>query len=575
MYLTPPPGGTVVSTQELGHILQVGFLRQQKRIKITDTIASTEAGKFLKEFDPNGTKFNKPKNFVLVNPDFQCEKNQLMLLGSMTNERPLDIPQDVDRKAMRLLSEFYHRAGVFSSVIPVEEVMYNPDGSCGYILNRIYRSKGEFVKHGGLLVDYPWYRKNAHVENIPQLFMSKAKKELLTKAKADEKNTRLYEFSNVYHFFSTAQDNQAFNKRLYKLKQFNAVGSSFQRGGFHELITRLERFRNRERHCFFTGDVSKWDKRFRTKLKNRCRRLRVGSYRGTDQEYPARMRYQYRQEKRPYLLISSGQVVQPAGHQPSGVTNTTSDNVIGHQIIMFGFVIHMCDDDGKMTLDDVLNILIALLYADDQICSLHDDYVFLSSFDSRREFYARMGMSLKKEDDRVQDTVIGLVFLGAEVAKYGGYYVPKYNAERLEASITIQKEALDIQQEFAKVFAIYALAAFCGNDSFLDNLYDYLVFLHYKSRGYMALPTDADDDDLVGVLSHVKHLKLNTVPSLKELREYFWLGLESSTFVIDLEVMPPDRSIQLPLSAVDEHRPTTRKLLWQWLECWKTSILNL
>jgi len=184
-------------------------------------------------------------------------------------------------------------------------------------------------------------------------------------------------------------------------------------------------------------------------------------------------------------------------------------------------------------------------------------------------------MLLKKEDDRVQDTPYGLVFLGAKIKDYHGYYVPAYDADRLKAGLILPKTRLTIEQEYAKVFALFALSVFCDDEEFILNMHDYLIFLHNRTHGNMELDPSDFDEDLIGVLDRAYIVSITKVPTINEMRDYFWLGLESSFEEVRPAVVHPAQcTLVSPQGSFDEHRQTTRQLLWKWLECWQKSTLS-
>jgi len=564
-------GVPTVQASDLGTCQHIGFLPLRKKSTVKENIAKFEISEYLQNFDPLQRRFNtRNLKHTLVVPDFQCQINQVRLIGSQNNCPDPDVPHDVLVHAENLMHEMFDNFGVHSLVRPLFDVDYNPNGAVGYGLHRIFKNKKDIVDKGFLETEYPQYRKRAHREGWPQLWTMADKREILPKEKAKEKNTRVYEFSQGLHFFSTAQDNQAFNKKMYTMTKFQAVGSIFQRGGFNRMIKRLMRIKG----ISLTGDVRKWDKRFGVWLLWFCHKFRVHRYRGTDKEYSARMYYQYINEIFCYILLTNGQVIQAWGTQLSGRVNTTSDNTLAHMYILFCFIVFHC---GKISLKEVYDIMEALIYADDHIMNIRWDHEFLTPFDTRREFYTRFLMDLKKEDDRIQDHPYGLVFLGAKIKDYHGYFVPSYDADRLKAGLIIPKSKLTIEQEYAKVFALFALSVFCEDEEFIYNIHDYLIFLHCKTHGNMELNPEEFDEDLIGVLDRTYIVSLTKVPTINEMRDYFWLGLESSFDKVRPAVVQPAQRTQVrqqvPLELY-EYRPSSRELLWKWVECWQTSKLN-
>jgi len=490
-------------------------------------ISQLKPSVFLKQFDPNCEHFIG-KEFMFVSPDFESEVKQLGKITCRNLETPIDLDPYVINRTFKIMVDILKYHGVESHEIPLGAVSYNRNGSCGFGLDKVFPNKGALVDHGFLSVEYPIWREQAHRNNWPVPFVMSGKGEILPKEKVNEKDVRVFEFPHAYHYFSCAQDFQKFNKLLYKMDWLIGVGKRFQYGGLHKLIKMLM-LRWGIRRKFITGDVSKFDKWFKTALMNICRLLRLAVYTGSDPEYTDRVNYQYIQDMFAYIILGNGQVIQVFGSQLSGRENTTSDNCLGHMFTLVSMIIHFCEpEENSFGMFDIMQLLCGAIYADDNLLSLHCDISFLAPFEVRAEFYERYGWLLKLQDDAVQDTVEGLTFLGAEIIVYKGFYVPRYKEARLRAGFQQKRESLTASQEYAKALALYILGAFCSK-AYTDYCYKYCVYLHKQAHGHVDLTKLlADDDDLTGHLLDLSVYVAHSVPSLEEVRSFFWLNLENS-----------------------------------------------
>jgi len=515
---------------QLVHGLTIGFLAPRSKPKTKQHLGVFERGEQMLQFDPTGEKFlQTPLKYILVEPDTPSENKQYQLItnNNLLKQPSKELPHHVLVKARDMLVTLLRNHGVETREIPSDDVQYNPKGSCGDWFNRIYPTKQAFVEAGELKSErYIVYRQSAHRLDWVSLAFTKGKREILPIDKIEEHNVRMFLFFNVMHFFSVAQDNQYFNKRFYHVRVWNAVGSVFSNGGFDQLIRKLESIPGARKYM---GDVRKWDKNLLAFLfMFVCYHVRMQLYHGTDEEYQKRVYWQYVQEIYPYVLHSSGQVTQHFGSQSSGRVNTTTDNTLVHMFIVFAFVLHHLDSNGKMQLHHVLAIFDALIYSDDHLGACDPKVAFLASYETRNEFYNYFKLQLKPEDDKVQDSVIGLTFLGATIVQKNGFYVPQYNQERIRAGLVVKTSHLDDSQEYAKALALYLLASFIPDQQLRNAMKQYLTFMHVKAKGKITIDPDVilDDKDLGGFFDDIVKLEIHDIPTDRELF-YFWSNLES------------------------------------------------
>lgn len=520
----PPPGVPIY--ENLGYARHVGWMPYKRKSCKVRQVGSKPTGSLIEEFDPDvRSKVSKIK-FSVTNPDFRSEFKQLDIITENNLMQPPTLPEDLLQHAEKLLIEILRDEGVYSDDIPVTDVEYNRNGSVGYWLNEMFKSKGELVDLSWLDINYPAWREWSHVYNWQVPYTISGKVEILKDSKVQDNNMRLFQFSHAYHYFSCAQDNQRFNKTLYGCKWLIAVGKRFQYGGLDELVRKFLLGRGIDPRIFIAGDVTKWDKHFICFCLYMCYRVRCALYRGSDPEYKARMWYQYIQDMYAYLILSNGQVIQIFGSQLSGRVNTTSDNCLAHEFVLICMVLFHCFTDyRKANVKDIKEMLMGLIYADDNLLSLNARINFLSDYDTRAEFYSYFQWGLKKEDDLVSNTVVGQTFLGAKIMEYNGYYVPQYKEDRLMAGVLLKKNELTAEQEYGKIIALYVLGAFCSS-AFTNYCYQYLKMLHVLTSGRFDLTALQEDDDLVGISQMVKVFVAHKVPKVEEVRRFFWLNLE-------------------------------------------------
>lgn len=528
-HLREYPAQFVPIVENLGYGEHVGFVRPLKKFKPKE-VEDRSVGEHLLEYDSNANQKALNIPYAVINPDFECEVNQLKNLTAQNLMSKPDLPKVVLEKTFEFTLKCMEYFGVYSKDISIGEVQYNPKGSCGYGMNKTFNSKGDFVKHGYLQDEYEIWRQEAHLKNWFVPYIATGKKEILPLKKVRERNSRMFMFPHAYHFFSSAQDCQYFNKKLYEMDWLIAVGSRYQYGGFHTMLVKF--FKNFS--IYAMGDVSKWDKNTLIWLLRMCRKVRTHMYRGHDDQYFARMRYMYRQDSYIFLILSNGQVIKIYGGTMSGKCNTTSDNCLIHLFILISLVVYYIDPP---SFYDVLNILGGLIYSDDNLLGFNKYSHFLTPFEIRSEFYRRYLLTLKLEDDRVQDTLVGLTFLGAEITTDRGFYVPRYKEDRLWAGIFFKNTGLTPNQLYAKVLALYALGAYCSV-KYTNYCYQYLICLHKKTRGKIDFSL-IWDDDLAGSLDEMPVVLIaKYVPTVQEVRDFFWLNLESSSAWLPDDVEP-------------------------------------
>lgn len=463
-------------------------------------------------------------DYAYGEPDIECLNKQIELSDvPLKREFPPEMKENIDR-AKHILVEYLKREGVVSQAIPVEEVEYNGDGSCGYGYKENFHNKRDFVEKGGLETIYREFWESAHKCGWTGPYIMKCKTmELLKKKKLREKNVRVFKFPQVTEYFYSAQIHQKFNKRMLKLGGLSALGSAFQRGGFDRLIKEI--IKGMEH--FFKGDCTKYDKYFEEALSRVCQQIREEcwkfnpNYPMTFEEWKERSDWTYDQSIHAFLLSeATGQIIQTlAGMQKSGTIFTTTDNTLGHMVIMIYTVISLHPE--LDTMDKILRHLHAKIYADDHLGGVSKKLEFFLNYEVRRDFYKQFSMQLKKEDDKVSDTIEGMVLLGAEVVKWGTYYVPRYDLNKIKTSLSNVHRQYDAATAYNRAYSLYLLAVFNDDEKFLKKMRKYLA--HLLKNGVNDTLVEQNQD----LLNFITTQGLQLIPTIDEARN-FWLGLESN-----------------------------------------------
>jgi len=438
---------------------------------------------------------NKPSNatrlcplYQVYDPDFTLVPDEVLTHGYVKPDWPSMVKQielydhpDMEEGpstqfAEDQIVEMLSFHGVSSHEIPLDEVSFNEKANAGVGYQETYGNKGIALKYG--LEEINQYWDTAHVVGAFPLYYMFGKIEYLPFTKILENNLRCIECAPITHLAYQLRLCQSFNKSMYK---FNAslpivTGVSFQQGGFDSLIRRISRSGKK-----FSGDIRKFDKWFMKFLRMGCMRIRVRLYRGLKpQDYKVRMEWVYEHSTSAPVLTPWGQVLV-LRFMLSGDGNTTSDDGLGHWIVLFSYIKEEVPNVSHWR--DCLNVIGLAIYADDHIGSTDITFDFLAEYQRRSRFYREFGFQLKEEDDLVQDGWPGIKFLGAEICVHKGLFAPKYDFGRIYSSIVFN--LLDQPTEiYNKMCSLLLLSTFNGKDCF-QKIQDVLKFyVRYFDQEY-------------------------------------------------------------------------------------------
>lgn len=412
------------------------------------------------------------KEYGFISTNWTSLKKAVLLFDN-NPEPPNDFPHEHLNRAEIYLNMMLEEMGVKSFVMDLGEVDFNMQASSGTFYQKIYGNKGKFLMTAeGLKEINVWWDCGHKLDFVP-LWKVSGKEEILPMEKILSSDQRCFEIPPMPFLASALRLVQGFNKSLYVYRDESpfALGVTYAGGGMNRLVKAID-FENGIK---LEGDVKKWDKFFRSILRDACYRIRVKAFNGigmSREEYADRLRWVYQHCTHGNVLLPWGQVLLLAIGMLSGDPSTTSDNSLAHCLIYFMYVIEHFP--GVHGWRDIWKIMRMKLYADDHIGIVNQETHFLSPFDRRAEFYARCGFNLKKDDDKVQESWLGIKFLGAYITKYYLYYVPAYDADRLYAACRIRQSKLKPIELFNKYLSILLMS------TFHIELFEYLSkFLHF------------------------------------------------------------------------------------------------
>lgn len=420
------------------------------------------------QVDPDLVRVPVNLSHGFVNPDWPSMVKAVELFDHPEKD---DIPDTT--WAEKAISDMFKDFGIHSKVLDLDGVEFNERANAGVGYQEMYGNKGRNLMFNREEIQLYW--KMAHVVNAWPLSYMFGKVEYLPWEKVLDNNTRSIECAPITHLAFQLRLCQAFNKLMYNKCDFLniVVGVTFSNGGFDRLLKRITRVGGTKG----MGDVRKWDKYFGAKLRNACKRIRIACYQLSGERHTTSLNREYtmsadefqQRMEFVYWYSHSSPVLTPWGQvlvllfMKSGDGNTTSDNSIGHAVIWFTYIFMFVPRVSHWR--DVLNVLGSALYADDHLFDIVKEYAFLAPYTVRAEFYALFGFTLKQEDDVIQQSWIGLKFLGAKIGQQYGQYVPIYDLGRIWSSI-VYNRVLDPVGLYNKLCSLLLLSTFNGKRAF-------------------------------------------------------------------------------------------------------------
>lgn len=454
---------------------------------------------------------------------------------------PVDEPKQIIDRSAILVEDMLREFGVESRVLEQDEVDFTRTASSGLGYQQLYGNKGMMFASSGGQKELREYWDRAHIVEADPLWKVSVKNEILPLKKIIENNLRCFEIPPFPFLMFTMRLCQYFNKSMTNQWRDGplALGCVMQHGGFDEFIKRMDKGPNTLKGM---GDVNKWDKSFRSYLRNKCKQIRINLFNPLVnkmglEEFVRRISWVYKVCLSSYFIMPWGQILflQDSGMN-SGDGNTTYDNEDGHLILYFSYILDHFPHCQNWR--DIWHFGAFKLYADDHIFTLNENAAFLSPYPKRKEFYQTFGFTLKEEDDKVQKDWEGLTFLGGVIQKIDGVYIPVYKRDRIIAGLTILKKREAPKDRFSRFYALMILS------TFHEDLFNIVAF--YLRKLIQTLDTKygpgwftlGNTELLAQTTGHFRIFEDNkTKMPLLPTNEYcrqFWTGLETHEIHIQI-----------------------------------------
>lgn len=536
MLVSRPPTAFFIPQLDLKYIESLGFLHTgiNDVPKFAD-FDQNKISKYYSEFDPYFSKMPRWLSHGWVSSSWESIRNQVLLF----DHPPVKVADtSVQKWAEDQIVEMLELNKVYSTVLPLDQVEWNFTATPGFGIRDNYKTKGDFLLQNRNSIDEYW--NQAHELDYESLWKLSGKNEFLPWKKIYADDQRCFEIPDTYKLSFDLRCVQSFNKRMIAAVEDLPikVGTSFQRGGLHRLLSELER----KYEKFGMGDIQKWDKNYLALLRLSCKRIRLRMFRVQKEDgsfievsandpryldYQKRLDWIYKTSINTPIICPWGQVLRILDFMKSGDANTTTDNSIGHLMLELMYI--------KTFLPNVSNwreafeVYYPNLYSDDYIFAVQGSAgEFLSRLSTRQEFLSRWGFKLKEEDDQVQDNLEGLTFLGATFRKVDGVWLPAYDSDRIVSSLVL-RGARDLEpfEHYCKVYALLILSHY---DVPLFNwIRNYLLFLvnSFQRNHKDWLPRSAVWAQIVSEITGMNVVGLDhpLVPTLEFVRR-FWSGSE-------------------------------------------------
>lgn len=369
--------------------------------------------------------------------------------------------------------------------IPVRKPKYNSlkmdfSTAPGYPLNQYFEKKN--------LVPEEWIQQSLY-SNYGEFYWNLAmKRERLPLEKIRAGKMRSFMMPSMTMLMYMKIFFQDFNEAL-KLIPWLAYGMNWHRKGFHRAMAPFDKFYHKA-----WWDVSKWDKRYPLKYYNYKMRERFLEMNRAEADLFWKIAAD---EIIPTVLMPTGEVYNTLAGQCSGSDGTTTDNCVGHLMIIFydigkGFKeIH-----GEFpTLPVIMDNCAYKIYGDD-VCNAYSRFFkFLGDKQRKATIYASFGMALDIDDPLKYGsltTMEGLQFLGFTVKEWHGTYVPYYSYDNVRDSTVLTLETETPKQQVIRFCALLELL------TFTEHYEEYKLFIfQYCDQYDLERPFILSQDDKI------------------------------------------------------------------------------
>lgn len=444
------------------------------------------------------------------------------------------VDQEAAFEAFQRLRQFFQPYYDSCPMAHDEDLVMKNDSSPGFYFKQKYGIKKTAHVLCNKFLQEEMYKFHANPQ-YPTMWTVSAKQELLPQEKILQNMPRTFIIPDKrlhYHHLKMFHHQHVLFKKLAQLPNSPfACGTSFQYKGFHRI---MEEFLGYEVNG--EGDCSKWDSSLLAWLfKNVVIPTRAALYQpprlivvdgvarpATEEErdearkaFERELHETYQDMVEAWMMMPDGEVIQKFLGMCSGFFLTSDDNTLIHLFVVF-YVEALARAKGHWKL-----------YADDHVFGTKKGT--FETFEYRQKAYATFGIDLKKQADRVSDTVEGATFLGytAHYSKAHSCFVPVYNIHK--ALVSLAKPDGFVTPEI-RYMRISAIRMVCYWTPFREQLRQ--LALTFYSSTYKDSPNPYDTQLVTDELYHA----LLSFPTDRAI-EQMWLGYECDMEAAVLELL--------------------------------------
>lgn len=328
-------------------------------------------------------------------------------------------PREWDFARWALFREYSFLMG--SHVIPITATVKNTESTPGYPKFLYWSTEEDYLAERGFEDYVRQYEEIKGGDRPDVLWYLFLKKEILKIDKIEKSDIRQIVCADPIYARIGAMFEQDQNNRMKKMTRWKhgQCGWSPFEGGFHEVLTRIEKENNQYIELDWTRydgtipiEIFRYIKKFRFQML--AREYRTDSNRKIYEWYVNQLCTRY-------VLLPSGEVTLQTRGNPSGQISTTMDNnMINTFLQAFEFAyLHQGVEDLKSKWLDCDSIV----YGDDRVSSwpsVPPNYV-----DNVVEMYKCVfGMWVKPENIIIHNEIEGITFCGFVAIKKDGIYLP-------------------------------------------------------------------------------------------------------------------------------------------------------
>jgi len=371
-----------------------------------------------------------------------------------------------------------------------------------------FGSKGDVLKHPDFFKFFVGYLENPRGEPVWKVA---PKIEWYDQLDILEDKVRTFIIPPVHFMLAQMYLFQNQNENM-KMFSRSAYGFNPYNGGVNRIARRLE-----QNGFFACWDVKGWDRLL--PILEDVYKLRIEKYIGTRWERLAR--FLADKTVRSNLILPDGTVIYKQRGNNSGSGETTTDNILAHEIIFEYLLLEAYPDgDNPRLAEYIRSLVVCYIFGDDIIASFpclpHD-------FEGRvRSVYRRFGLEL--DPFRLSQNLEDMDFLGFYFRKLDIGWIPRFKVERLVASFCYSlTRTKDVSVAVSKAWTLTVMAA--GDPS---KAFDYM---RQALSCYRKLLANSDDPTVRAFVDPPLFTRSDCFK--------FFLGLEQHSLVADgIKVFP-------------------------------------